>query len=50
VYADDINMLGGGVHTVKKNTATLVVSSKEIEPEVNADKSEYMIMSQNQIA
>ena len=29
VYADDVNILRGSVHTVKKNTEALVVASKE---------------------
>jgi len=29
VYADDVNMLGGSVHTVKKNTEALAVASKK---------------------
>ena len=29
VYADDINIMGGNVHTVKKNTEDLVVASNE---------------------
>ena len=32
-------MFGGIVYTVKKNTETLVVASKEIDLEVNADKT-----------
>ena len=28
-YADDVNILGGSVHTVKENAETLVVASKE---------------------
>jgi len=39
VYVYNVNILGGGVHTVKKNTEVLVVNSKEIRPEVNADKT-----------
>ena len=50
VYTDDVNILGGGVHTVKKNTETLVVSSKGIRPEENADKTKYIIMSRDQNA
>jgi hypothetical protein len=38
VYADDVNILGGSVHTVKKNAEALVVATKEIGLEVNADK------------
>jgi len=39
VYADDANILRGSVHTIKKNTETLVVASKETELEVNAEKT-----------
>jgi hypothetical protein len=42
VYADDINILGGSVHTVKKKADDLAVASKEIGLEVNADKNKYM--------
>jgi len=38
------------VHTVKKNTESLVVASKEIGLEVNADKTKYMVMSRDQNA
>ena len=30
-YADDVNILGGSVHTVKKNVEALVAATKEIE-------------------
>ena len=36
VYADDVNILGGSVHTIKENAEALVVASKEIGLEVNA--------------
>jgi hypothetical protein len=29
-YADDVNILGGSVHTVKENAEALVVATKEI--------------------
>jgi hypothetical protein len=45
VYADDVNILGGSVHTIKKNTDTLVVARKETGLEVNADRTKYMVMS-----
>jgi hypothetical protein len=37
IYADDVNMLGGSIHTINKNTEALVVASNEIGLEVNAD-------------
>ena len=48
VYVDDVNMLDGSVHTIKKNTEALVVARKEIRLEVNADNIKYMVMSRNQ--
>jgi len=50
VYVDNVNILGGNVHTVKKNTKALVVVVKENGLEVNADKTKYMVMSQDQNA
>jgi hypothetical protein len=50
VYGDDINILGGSVHDIEENTETLVVASKEIGLEVNAEKTKYMVMSRDQNA
>ena len=50
VYADDVNIVGGSVNTVKEKTEPLVVASKEIGLEVNADKTKYMIMYRDQNA
>jgi hypothetical protein len=50
VYADDINIMGRSVHTIKKNIDALVVASKDIRIEVNADKTKYMVMSRDQKA
>jgi len=49
-YADYVNILGGSEHTIKENSEPLVVASKEIGPEVNADKTKYMVMSRDQNA
>ena len=38
VYVDDVNILGGSVHTVKENEEALIVASKETGLEVNAGK------------
>ena len=43
-------MLGGSVHTVKKNVEALLVASKETGLKVNADKTKYMVMSRDQNA
>ena len=49
-YADDVNILGGSLHTVKENAEALVVATNETGLEVNADKTKYMIMSRDQNA
>ena len=41
-YADDVNILGGSVHTVKKNAEALVAATKENGLEENAHKTKYM--------
>src|SRR5215813_13860923 len=46
-YANDVNILGGSVDTVKENVEALVVATKETGLEVNADKTKYMVMSRN---
>jgi hypothetical protein len=48
VYADDVNILGGSVHAIKKNIEALVVASKEVGLEVNAEKTKYTTMSRDQ--
>jgi len=42
-YADDVNILEGSVHKVKENAEALVVATREIGLEVNADETKYMI-------
>jgi galactitol-specific phosphotransferase system IIB component len=50
VYADDVNIWGRNVHNTKEKAKDLVVSSKEIGLEVNADKTKYVAMSRDQNA
>ena len=50
LYVDDVSILEGTVHTVKGNTETLIVASKEIGLEVNAGKFKYMVKSGDQNA
>jgi hypothetical protein len=49
-YADDVNILGGSVHTVRENAEALVVATKEIGLEVNTNKTKYMFMSRDRNA
>jgi len=49
-YADDINILGGGIHTLKENAETLVAATRETGLEECADKSKYMVMSRDRDA
>jgi hypothetical protein len=50
VYAEDVIILDGSIHSIKKNAEDLVVASKKIGLEVNAEKTKYMVMSRNQNA
>ena len=47
VYADDVNTLGGTVHTIKKNTENLVVASKDIGLDVNTAKTKHLVWSRD---
>jgi len=50
VCADDVNILGGSVHTIKESAEAVMVASKEIVLEENADKSKYMVIYRDQNA
>jgi hypothetical protein len=49
-YADDVNLLGDNIDTVKKNMETLIDASKEVGLEINVEKNEYMLLSCHQNA
>jgi imidazole glycerol phosphate synthase subunit HisF len=48
VYAGDINILGGHVQTVNKNTEILEVAGKKIGLNINAEKTKNMVTTRNQ--
>ena len=48
VYSDDVNKLGGSIHTLKENSEALISATREIGLEVSADRTKYMFMSRDQ--
>jgi hypothetical protein len=38
-YADDVNLLGDNISTIKKNTQTLIDAIRKVGLEVNTEKS-----------
>jgi hypothetical protein len=47
-YADDVNLLGDNVDTIKKNTDTFTDASKKVGLEINVEKTKYMLLSSHQ--
>jgi hypothetical protein len=47
VYADDVNLLGDSVNTIKENTESLLQTKRDVDLEINAEKTKYMIMSRH---
>jgi hypothetical protein len=45
VYADNVNLLGDSVNTLKENSEILFEASRDIGLEINAEKTKYIIIS-----
>jgi hypothetical protein len=50
VYADDVNLLGDNIDTLKKSTETLIDVSKEVGLEVTIEKTKYILLSRHKNA
>jgi hypothetical protein len=50
VYADDLNLLGDKINTIKKNTEAFIYASKEVGLEVKAEKTKCMLPPRHQNA
>jgi hypothetical protein len=47
-YADDVNLLGDNIDTIKKNRETLLDATKEIGLEINVEKTYCLLLSRHQ--
>jgi hypothetical protein len=47
-YADEDNIVGENIDTIKKNAEALLDASKKVGLEVNPEKTKYMLMSRGQ--
>jgi hypothetical protein len=44
---DDVNLLGDSMNTIKENTETHLQASRDVNLEINEEKTKFMIMSRH---
>jgi hypothetical protein len=47
VHADNVNLLGDNIYTIKKNTQTIYDAGKEFGLEINTEITKYMLLSRH---
>jgi hypothetical protein len=49
-YADDVNILGDNIDTIKETIGTVIDASREVALEINLEKTKYMTLSRHRNA
>jgi hypothetical protein len=49
-YADDVNIVGENIDTIRKNTKAILYAGKDVNLKVNTEKTKNMLMPRYKIA
>jgi hypothetical protein len=49
-FADDVNVLGSNIYTMKKNTETFTDASKDVGLKIKVERTKYMLLPRHQNA